>query len=100
MKKRLFRILMENKNVYYREIAEVPENVSDAGSAVGEGPYVEPITPKLGEGQLCNTPATTLYQYRPTNDQHLSFSKGETVTIKEQQVIQYNKKWYLGKSLM
>ena len=60
--------------------------MSDTGSAAGEGPYVEPITPKLGEGQLCNVSATTLYQYRPTTDQHLSFGKGETVTIKEQQV--------------
>lgn len=67
---------------------EVPENVSDAGSMVGEAPYVIPITPKLGAGQLCDVSATTLYQYRPTADQHLSFGKGEVVRIKEQQVIQ------------
>ncbi|CAB0042601.1 unnamed protein product, partial [Trichogramma brassicae] len=66
-------------------IAEVPENVSDAGSAASEAPYIEPITPKFGEGQVCNISATTLYQYRPTSEQHLTFNKGETVTVKEQQ---------------
>ncbi|XP_023246440.1 intersectin-1 isoform X2 [Copidosoma floridanum] len=75
------------------EIVEVPENLSDAGSAVGEGPYIEPITPKLGEGLLCNISAITLYQYRPTLDQHLSFGKGETVTIKEEQDV-----WCYGES--
>ncbi|XP_058804871.1 intersectin-1 isoform X2 [Phymastichus coffea] len=74
-------------------IAEVPENLSDAGSAVGDGPHVEPATPKLGEGQLCNLKATTLYQYRPTTEGHLSFGKGETVTIKEQQDV-----WCYGQS--
>ncbi|XP_023316913.1 intersectin-2 isoform X3 [Trichogramma pretiosum] len=74
-------------------IAEVPENVSDAGSAASEAPYIEPITPKFGEGQLCNISATTLYQYRPTSEQHLIFNKGETVTVKEQQDV-----WCYGES--
>lgn len=81
-------------NSISRGIAEVPENLSDAGSAVSEGPYVEPVTPKFGEGQLCNVSATTLYQYRPTAEQHLSFGKGETLTVKEQQDV-----WCYGESV-
>lgn len=34
-----------------------------------------------------------MYQYRPTLEQHLSFGKGETVTIKEQQDV-----WCYGES--
>ncbi|XP_014616737.1 PREDICTED: intersectin-1 isoform X1 [Polistes canadensis] len=71
-------------------IAEVPENVSDAGSLGGEAPTVEAIVPTLGLGVACNIQATALYQYRPTTEQHLSFDKGDTITVIEQQ----NDWWY------
>lgn len=73
----------------YREIAEVPENVSDAGSLGGEAPIVEAIIPTLGLGTSCHVEATTLFPYRPTMEQHLSFEKGETIYVSEQQVIKY-----------
>nr|XP_012216614.1 PREDICTED: intersectin-1 isoform X3 [Linepithema humile] len=66
-------------------IAEVPENVSDAGSLGGEAPVVEAIIPTLGLGTSCDIQATTLFPYRPTMEQHLSFEKGETVQVSEQQ---------------
>ncbi|KAK2582098.1 hypothetical protein KPH14_002798 [Odynerus spinipes] len=71
-------------------IAEVPENVSDAGSLGGEAPTVEAIIPTLGLGVACNIQATSLYQYRPTTEQHLSFDKGEIINVIEQQ----NDWWY------
>ncbi|XP_046617451.1 intersectin-1 isoform X4 [Neodiprion virginianus] len=66
-------------------IAEVPENVSDAGSLGGEGPAVEAVIPTLGLGSVCNLQAIALYQYRPTVQQHLSFNKGDTINVTEQQ---------------
>ncbi|XP_071567656.1 intersectin-1 isoform X11 [Temnothorax nylanderi] len=66
-------------------IAEVPENVSDAGSLGGEAPIVEAIIPTLGLGTCCNIQATTLFPYRPTMEQHLTFEKGETINVSEQQ---------------
>ncbi|XP_011639535.1 intersectin-1 isoform X5 [Pogonomyrmex barbatus] len=66
-------------------IAEVPENVSDAGSLGGEAPVVEAIIPTLGLGTSCDIQVTTLFPYRPTMDQHLSFEKGETINVSEQQ---------------
>nr|XP_031841629.1 intersectin-1 isoform X3 [Nomia melanderi] len=66
-------------------IAEVPENVSDAGSLGGEPPIVEPITPTLGLGIACDVQVTTLFQYRPTIDQHLTFEKGDIIKVIEQQ---------------
>ncbi|XP_015189067.1 PREDICTED: intersectin-1 isoform X9 [Polistes dominula] len=71
-------------------IAEVPENVSDAGSLGGEAPTVEAIVPTLGLGVACNIQATALYQYRPTTEQHLSFDKGDAINVIEQQ----NDWWY------
>ncbi|XP_014470507.1 PREDICTED: intersectin-1 isoform X2 [Dinoponera quadriceps] len=73
-------------------IAEVPENVSDAGSLAGEAPVVEAIIPTLGSGTSCDIQAVTLFQYRPTTEQHLCFEKGETVHVSEQQ----NEWWYGG----
>ncbi|XP_043468951.1 intersectin-1 isoform X3 [Leptopilina heterotoma] len=67
------------------EIAEVPENVSDAGSLVGEGPTVDPIVPTLGLGTVCNIRVTAIYSYRPTTQQHLTFDKDEILTVSEQQ---------------
>ncbi|XP_051159795.1 intersectin-1 isoform X3 [Leptopilina boulardi] len=67
------------------EIAEVPENVSDAGSLGGEGPIVDPIVPTLGLGTICNIRATAVYSYRPTTQEHLNFDKDETLTVSEQQ---------------
>ncbi|XP_048512969.1 intersectin-2 isoform X5 [Athalia rosae] len=72
-------------------IAEVPENVSDAGSLGGEGPAVDPIIPTLGLGSVCNLQATALYQYRPIIQQHLSFNKGDTINVTEQQ-----ENWWYG----
>ncbi|XP_018365606.1 PREDICTED: intersectin-1 isoform X10 [Trachymyrmex cornetzi] len=66
-------------------IAEVPENVSDAGSLGGEAPVVEAIIPTLGLGTSCAIQVTTLFPYRPTMEQHLSFEKGETINVSEQQ---------------
>ncbi|KAG5322021.1 ITSN1 protein, partial [Acromyrmex heyeri] len=66
-------------------IAEVPENVSDAGSLGGEAPVVEAIIPTLGLGTPCAIQVTTLFPYRPTMEQHLSFEKGETINVSEQQ---------------
>ncbi|XP_070527268.1 intersectin-1 isoform X5 [Cardiocondyla obscurior] len=71
-------------------IAEVPENVSDAGSLGGEAPVVEAIIPTLGLGTSCNIQVTTLFPYRPTMEQHLAFEKGETINVSEQQ----NDWWY------
>ncbi|XP_046814362.1 intersectin-1 isoform X5 [Vespa crabro] len=71
-------------------IAEVPENVSDAGSLGGEAPTVETIVPTLGLGVVCNIQATALYQYRPTTEQHLSLDKGDAINVIEQQ----NDWWY------
>ncbi|XP_047345553.1 intersectin-1 isoform X8 [Vespa velutina] len=71
-------------------IAEVPENVSDAGSLGGEAPTVEAIVPTLGLGVVCNIQATALYQYRPTAEQHLSLDKGDAINVIEQQ----NDWWY------
>ncbi|XP_035731280.1 intersectin-1-like isoform X5 [Vespa mandarinia] len=71
-------------------IAEVPENVSDAGSLGGEAPTVEAIVPTLGLGVVCNIQATALYQYRPTTEQHLSLDKGDAINVIEQQ----NDWWY------
>ncbi|XP_072755931.1 intersectin-1 [Anoplolepis gracilipes] len=73
------------------EIAEVPENVSDAGSLGGEAPIVEAIIPTLGLGTSCHIEATTLFPYRPTMEQHLSFEKGETIYVSEQQA-----DWWYG----
>ena len=73
----------------YRGIAEVPENVSDAGSLGGEGPAVDAVVPTLGLGTACDLQAITLYQYRPVNPQHLTFNKGDTITVQEQQVSLY-----------
>lgn len=78
------------KNYYHREIAEVPENVSDAGSLGGEGPTVDPIVPTLGLGTVCNIRVTAIYSYRPTTQQHLTFDKDEVLTVSEQQVIFYS----------
>ncbi|KOC60838.1 Intersectin-2 [Habropoda laboriosa] len=66
-------------------IAEVPENVSDAGSLGGEPPVVEPIIPTLGLGVACDIQATAVYQYHPTTEQHLSFEKGDIIKVIEQQ---------------
>ncbi|XP_018398635.1 PREDICTED: intersectin-2 isoform X3 [Cyphomyrmex costatus] len=66
-------------------IAEVPENVSDAGSLGGEAPVVEAIIPTVGLGTFCAIQVTTLFPYRPTMEQHLSFEKGETINVSEQQ---------------
>ncbi|XP_011689438.1 PREDICTED: intersectin-1 isoform X2 [Wasmannia auropunctata] len=74
-------------------IAEVPENVSDAGSLGGEAPVVEAIIPTLGLGTSCNIQVTALFPYRPTMEQHLSFEKGETITVTEQQ-----DDWWYGSS--
>ncbi|XP_026672719.1 intersectin-1 isoform X4 [Ceratina calcarata] len=71
-------------------IAEVPENVSDAGSLGDEPPYVEPIVPTPGLGVTCDVQVTTLYHYRPTVEQHLPFEKGDIVKVTEQQ----NDWWY------
>ncbi|XP_031369761.1 intersectin-1 isoform X9 [Apis dorsata] len=65
-------------------IAEVPENVSDAGS-LDEPPSVEPLIPTLGLGTICDVQVTTLYYYRPTMDQHLPFEKGDIIKVDEQQ---------------
>ncbi|GAB1868196.1 Intersectin-1 [Camponotus japonicus] len=73
------------------EIAEVPENVSDAGSLGGEAPIVEAIIPTLGLGTSCHIEATALFPYRPTMEQHLSFEKGETIYVSEQQA-----DWWYG----
>ncbi|CAK9797482.1 ITSN1 [Anthophora plagiata] len=66
-------------------IAEVPENVSDAGSLGGEPPVVEPIIPTFGLGVPCDIQATAVYQYHPTTEQHLSFEKGDIIKVIEQQ---------------
>ncbi|XP_076478469.1 dynamin associated protein 160 isoform X8 [Bombus vancouverensis nearcticus] len=66
-------------------IAEVPENVSDAGSLGDEPPPVEPIIPTLGLGVVCDIQVTTLYHYRPTIEQHLPFEKGDIIKVDEQQ---------------
>ncbi|XP_076164152.1 dynamin associated protein 160 isoform X2 [Ptiloglossa arizonensis] len=66
-------------------IAEVPENVSDAGSLGGEPPIVEPIIPNLGLGVACDIQVTALFQYRPTTEQHLAFEKGDIINVIEQQ---------------
>ncbi|KYQ52515.1 Intersectin-2 [Trachymyrmex zeteki] len=66
-------------------IAEVPENVSDAGSLGGEAPVVEAIIPTLGLGTSCAIQVTTLFPYRPTMEQHLFFEKGEIIDVSEQQ---------------
>ncbi|XP_025153688.1 intersectin-2 isoform X3 [Harpegnathos saltator] len=71
-------------------IAEVPENVSDAGSLAGEAPIVEAIIPTLGLGTSCDIRAVALFQYRPIMEQHLCFEKGETIYVSEQQ----NEWWY------
>lgn len=71
---------------FHRGIAEVPENVSDAGSLAGEAPVVEAIIPTLGLGTFCDIQAVALFQYRPTMEQHLCFEKGETIRVSEQQV--------------
>ncbi|XP_029038941.2 intersectin-2 isoform X7 [Osmia bicornis bicornis] len=74
-------------------IAEVPENVSDAGSLGGEPPIVEPIIPTLGLGIACDLQATALFQYRPTTEQHLPFEKGDIIKVIEQQG-----DWWYGSS--
>jgi len=48
---------------------------------------VEAIIPTLGLGTFCSIQVTTLFPYRPTMEQHLSFEKGETINVSEQQVI-------------
>ncbi|XP_076246231.1 dynamin associated protein 160 isoform X2 [Calliopsis andreniformis] len=66
-------------------IAEVPENVSDAGSLGGEPPVVEPVIPTLGLGVACDVQVTALFQYHPTTEQHLTFEKGDIIKVIEQQ---------------
>ncbi|KAG7207393.1 hypothetical protein KM043_009047 [Ampulex compressa] len=66
-------------------IAEVPENVSDAGSLGGEPPAVEAILPTLGLGIACDVQVTALFQYHPTMEQHLAFEKGDVIKVIEQQ---------------
>lgn len=73
-------------SILYRGIAEVPENVSDAGSLGGEPPVVEPVIPTLGLGVACDVQVTTLFQYHPATEQHLTFEKGDTIKVIEQQV--------------
>ncbi|XP_011350007.2 intersectin-2 isoform X6 [Ooceraea biroi] len=82
------RTFMQQDSVEKRTlegIAEVPENVSDAGSLGGEAPLVEAIIPTLGLGTSCDIQVTALYAYRPTMQQHLSFDKGEAIYVCEQQ---------------
>ncbi|XP_033230304.1 intersectin-1 isoform X3 [Belonocnema kinseyi] len=67
------------------EIAEVPENVSDAGSLGGEGPVVDPVVPTVGLGTACDMQVTANFSYRPSTQEHLTFDKGETFTVSEQQ---------------
>lgn len=50
---------------------------------------MEAIIPTLGLGTSCHVEATALFPYRPTMEQHLSFEKGETIYVSEQQVIKY-----------
>lgn len=47
---------------------------------------MEAIIPTLGLGTSCDIQAITLFPYRPTMEQHLSFEKGETIHVSEQQV--------------
>jgi len=65
----------------------VPETTSDNGS-LDSGPAVaDPIsTPVLGNGQtMPNVFARTLYSFKGKKDSYLSFSKGEVITLHEQQ---------------
>jgi hypothetical protein len=69
---------------------EVPENLSDNGSLgdVG-GPAVvgEMDSPVLGVGQtLGNVMAKALYAWKGKKSSHLSFAKGDIITVQEQQV--------------
>lgn len=51
---------------------------------------MEAIIPTLGLGTSCDVQATALFPYRPTMEQHLSFEKGETIYVSEQQVCDVN----------
>nr|CAD7429672.1 unnamed protein product [Timema monikensis] len=78
-------------------IAEVPENVSDNGSVaeiVGEaGPQITDLaSPVLGQGELVdNVQAQALYTWSARRGTHLSFNKGDIITVKEQQEL-----WWFG----
>ncbi|CAG2053630.1 unnamed protein product, partial [Timema podura] len=78
-------------------IAEVPENVSDNGSVaevVGEaGPQITDLTsPVLGQGELVdNVQTQALYNWKAKKNNHLSFNKGDIITVKEQQEL-----WWFG----
>ncbi|XP_059468305.1 intersectin-2 isoform X3 [Neocloeon triangulifer] len=69
-------------------IAEVPETTSDNGSLSDSGPVVADLasTPILGTGQtMPNVFARTLYSFKGKRASYLSFSKGEIITVHEQQ---------------
>nr|CAD7419644.1 unnamed protein product [Timema poppensis] len=78
-------------------IAEVPENVSDNGSVaevVGEaGPQITDLaSPVLGQGEpVDNVQAQALYAWSARRNNHLSFNKGDIITVKERQEL-----WWFG----
>lgn len=78
-------------------IAEVPENISDNGSAVVEaaaeaGPAVgEMPSLVLGLGTAVELNVVALYNFAPTDPRQLAFSKGDQFQVTENQ-----DKWWYG----
>lgn len=75
-----------------REIAEVPENVSDNGSAVvevaGEPLPTVPTMPSLvlGLGTPVDMNVVALYTFNGTSLGQLPFNKGDIIRVTENQV--------------
>lgn len=80
-------VMVKNLVNCCRGIAEVPETMSD-NSSMDSGPIVnDPVsTPVLGMGQVTpNIYARALYTFKGKKDSYLSFTKGDLITINEQQ---------------
>ncbi|XP_065226196.1 intersectin-2 isoform X2 [Planococcus citri] len=76
------------------DIAEVPENISDNGSALEEGfgPAVSGEGPVDKDvGTAVNVTAQALYSWKARNDSQISFNKGDMVLVSRQQ-----DNWYYG----
>lgn len=78
--------------MFCREITEVPENVSDNGSAVVEvtseaGPPV-PTMPSLvlGLGTAVDMRVVALYSFTESAPDQLGFTKGDIIRVTENQV--------------
>nr|XP_018916715.1 PREDICTED: intersectin-1 isoform X1 [Bemisia tabaci]XP_018916716.1 PREDICTED: intersectin-1 isoform X1 [Bemisia tabaci] len=71
-------------------IAEVPENLSDAGSGIEAAEGAPPIqnedaNPIIGLGTAVNLKAEALYTFIARKNTHLNFNKGDIIAVSENQ---------------